>query len=154
MVCALRFVQLAGMRAAGGRGIYLGGITMRRQSTSSIKPAQARSAQARTAHGSSARAATAVINHSATVALWRVLNALRDGWFLEKRLRNVALMIVDEAHRQHLDAEQMLAALRAEWPRLLERRRIPVEEDLQMVADRLTAFCRSEFYSVAGRGLR
>jgi hypothetical protein len=127
---------------------------MRRQSTSSVQPPHAPSAQPRTAHVSSARATTAVINHSATVALWRVLNALRDGWFLEKRLRNVARMIVEEAHRQHLDVDQMLAALRAEWPRLLERRRIPVEEDLQMVADRLTAFCRAEFYSVAGRGLR
>jgi hypothetical protein len=127
---------------------------MRRQSTSSIQPPHAPSAQPRTAHVSSARATTAVINHSATVALWRVLNALRDGWFLEKRLRNVARMIVEEAHRQHLDVDQMLAALRAEWPRLLDRRRTPVEEDLQMVADRLTAFCRAEFYSVAGRGLR
>jgi hypothetical protein len=105
-------------------------------------------------HVSSARATATVITRSATVALWRVLNALRDGWFLEKRLRAVARMIVEEAHRQHLDAEQMLAALGSEWPRLLERRRIPVEEDLQMVADRLAAFCKSEFYSVAGRGLR
>jgi len=127
---------------------------MRRQPTSSIPPTQTRAAPPRLAPVSAARAGTAVINHSATVALWRVLNALRDGWFLEKRLRNVARMIVDEAHHQHLDADQMVAALRAEWPKLLERRRIPVEEDLQMVADRLTAFCRTEFYSVAGRGLR
>jgi hypothetical protein len=95
-----------------------------------------------------------VISRSATVAIWRVLNALRDGWFLEKRLRHVARMIVEEAHRQRIDADQMLAALRDEWPRLLERRRVPEEEDLHMVAERLATFCKSEFYAVAGRGLR
>jgi hypothetical protein len=128
---------------------------MRRQSSSFTHPSHTEPTQAGGAQVSTADApATTVLTHSATVALWRVLNALRDGWFLEKRLRSVARMIVDEAHRQQLDADQMIAALRAEWPRLLERRRMPVEEDLQMVADRLSAICRSEFLSVAGRGLR
>lgn len=127
---------------------------MRRQSASSTPSSPPRPTRGSAALVAPAHAPSAVITHSATVALWRVLNALRDGWFLEKRLRNVARMIVEEAHRQHLDADQMIAAIRLEWPRLLERRRIPVEEDLQMVADRLSAFCRSEFYSVTGRGLR
>jgi hypothetical protein len=102
----------------------------------------------------SSRTRNAILSRSASVALCRVLNALRDGWFLERRLRNVARMIVDEAHRQRLDVDQMLAALREEWPRLLESRRVPGEADVQMVAERLMSFCRIEFYSVAGRGLR
>ncbi|MDB4881711.1 MAG: hypothetical protein JWL95_477 [Gemmatimonadetes bacterium] len=98
--------------------------------------------------------AGSVITRSATVALCRVLNALRDGWFLEKRLRNVARMIAEEAHHQRLDVDQMLSALKEEWPRLLESRRVPGEVDVQMVVERLLGFCKLEFYSVAGRGLR
>jgi hypothetical protein len=101
-----------------------------------------------------ARASAGIIPRSANAALCRVLNALRDGWFLEKRLRAVARMIVEEAHRQRLDLDQMLAALREEWPRLLESWRVPGEADVQMVAERLVSFCKVEFYSVAGRGLR
>jgi hypothetical protein len=95
-----------------------------------------------------------ILSRSASVALCRVLNAFRDGWFLEKRLRDVARMIADEAHRQQLNVDQMLAAVREEWPTLLEGRRVPGESDVQMVAERLTSFCKVEFYSVAGRGLR
>ena len=127
---------------------------MRRQQTSSTQPTHARSAHAQVASVSATHPSAGVLTHSATVALWRVLNALRDGWFLEKRLRTVARMIAEEAHRQDLDTDQMLAALHAEWPSLMERRRMPIEEDLQMVADRLSAFCRAEFDSVARRGLR
>jgi hypothetical protein len=102
----------------------------------------------------SASASASILTRSANAALCRVLNALRDGWFLEKRLRAVARMIVDEAHRQRLDADQMLAALMEEWPRLLASWRVPGEADVQMVAERLKGFCKVEFYSVAGRGLR
>ena len=106
-------------------------------------------------HAHAAQAARgAVLTRSATSALCRVLNAMRDGWFLEKRLRQVARMIADEAHHQRLDADQMLTALREEWPRLLASRRLPGDEDVQLVIDRLAGFCRNEFYSVAGRGLR
>jgi hypothetical protein len=100
------------------------------------------------------RASAGIITRSANAALCRVLNALRDGWFLEKRLRAVAHMIVEEAHRQRLDADQMLLALKLEWPKLLESWRVPGEADVEMVAERLVGFCKVEFYSVAGRGLR
>ena len=104
--------------------------------------------------GPLARAPTGIITRSANAALCRVLNALRDGWFLEKRLRAVARMIVEEAHRQRLDADQMLLALKVEWPKLLDSWRVPGEADVEMVADRLVSLCRVEFYSVSGRGLR
>lgn len=86
-----------------------------------------------------------IISRSATVALWRVLNALRDGWFLEKRLRHVARMIAGEARAQSLTIEEMLIALKAEWPRLLECRRVPEEADLHMIAERLVSFCSDEY---------
>jgi hypothetical protein len=118
---------------------------MPRHSQASIQPSPARSPS---------RGRDDVISRSAAKALGQVLNALRDGWFLEKRLRNVARMIVEEAHRHHLDADQMLMALREEWPKVLERRRVPDKADLEMVVERLSVCCRVEFYSVAGRGLR
>src|SRR5215208_1716794 len=74
------------------------------------------------------------VSRSTTVALLRVINALRDGWFLEKRLRDVARMIAHDARAHGLRAEQMLIALKRDWPKLLERRRVPGEAELHMLA--------------------
>jgi hypothetical protein len=96
---------------------------------------------------SGARAGASLVSRSATVALWRVLNALRDGWFLEDRLRDVARMIAADARARGLRAEQMLVALKREWPKLLECRRVPAEAELHMLAERLTSFCIHEYYA-------
>ena len=89
---------------------------------------------------------TALVSASTAVALWRVLNALRDGWFLEKRLREVARMIAGDARARGLRAEQMLVALKRDWPKLLERRRVPDEGNLHMLSERLVSFCIHEYY--------
>jgi hypothetical protein len=89
---------------------------------------------------------TSIVSASAAVALWRVLNALRDGWFLEKRLRGVARMIAEDARARGLRAEQMLVALKRDWPRLLESRRVPDEASLRVLAERLVSFCILEYY--------
>ena len=89
----------------------------------------------------------ALVSPSATVGLWRVLNALRDGWFLEKRLRGVARMIADDARARGLRAEQMIVAIKRDWPLLLERRRVPGEAELHMLAERLVSFCIHEYYA-------
>lgn len=89
----------------------------------------------------------ALVSPSATVGLWRVLNALRDGWFLEKRLRDVARMIAADARARGLRAEQMIVALKREWPKLLERRRLPGEGQLAMLSERLVSFCVVEYYA-------
>lgn len=90
---------------------------------------------------------TTLVSSSAAVALWRVLNALRDGWFLEKRLRDVARMIATDARARGLRAEQMLVALKRDWPKLLERRRVPGEGELLMLCERLVSFCIHEYYA-------
>ncbi len=90
---------------------------------------------------------TAILSASATVGLWRVLNALRDGWFLEKRLRDVARMIANDARGRGLRAEQMLVAIKRDWPRVLESRRLPDEGELHVLADRLVSFCIHEYYA-------
>ena len=91
---------------------------------------------------------TALVSPSATVGLWRVLNALRDGWFLEKRLRDVARMIAADARTRGLRAEQMIVALKRDWPKVLERRRVPGEGELAMLCERLVSFCIVEYYAV------
>jgi hypothetical protein len=93
------------------------------------------------------RADTALVSPSATVGLWRVLNAMRDGWFLEKRLRNVARMIAGDARAGGLRPEQMLVALKRDWPKLLEGRRVPHEGELHMLSERLVSFCIHEYYA-------
>jgi hypothetical protein len=90
------------------------------------------------------RAHDAVISRSATAALWRVLNALREGWFLERRLRHVARMIAEEAHRQGMDADGMLVAMRQEWPSVLDQRRVPDESKLRVLIQHLVRFCLEE----------
>jgi len=87
---------------------------------------------------------------SATVGLWRVLNALRDGWFLEKRLHAVAKVIADDARARGLRAEQMIVAIKNDWPKLLERRRLPAEGELHMLSERLVSFCIHEYYALSG----
>ena len=91
---------------------------------------------------------TSVVSASATVGIWRVLNAMRDGWFLEKRLREVARMIAADARARGLRAEQMLIALKRDWPKLLEHRRVPGEAELGMLCERLVSFCIIEYYAV------
>ena len=91
---------------------------------------------------------TSVVSASATVGIWRVLNAMRDGWFLEKRLREVARMIATDARARGLRAEQMLVALKRDWPKLLEHRRVPGEAELAMLCERLVTFCIVEYYAV------
>ena len=91
---------------------------------------------------------TTLVSPSATVGLWRVLNAMREGWFLEKRLRDVARMIAGDARAKGLRAEQMLVALKRDWPKLLERRRVPGEAELSMLCERLVTFCIVEYYAV------
>lgn len=90
------------------------------------------------------RAAETVISRSATAALWRVLNALREGWFLERRLRHVARMIAEEAHRQGLDADGMVVAMRQEWPAVLEHRPAPDESKMRVLTQHLMRFCLEE----------
>ena len=91
-------------------------------------------------------AVASFMSRSATVALLRVINALRDGWFLEKRLRDVARMIAADARDHGLRAEQMLVALKREWPVMLERRRVPGDDELGMLAERLVSLCIQEYY--------
>jgi hypothetical protein len=86
----------------------------------------------------------AVISRSATAALWRVLNALREGWFLERRLRHVARMIAEEAHRQGMDADGMVVAMRRELPLVVERRHVPDESKLLVLTQHLVRFCLEE----------
>ena len=88
-----------------------------------------------------------LVSPSATVGIWRVLNALRDGWFLEKRLRGVARMIADDARGRGMRAEQMIVAIKRDWPKLLERRRTPGEAELHMLVERLVSFCIHEYYA-------
>lgn len=90
---------------------------------------------------------TSLVSPSAMVGFWRVLNALRDGWFLEKRLRDVARMIAADARTRGLRPEQMLVALKRDWPKLLEGRRAPQEGELHMLSERLVSFCIHEFYA-------
>ena len=91
--------------------------------------------------------AASFVSRSTAVALWRVLNAMRDGWYLENRLRDVARMIATDALAQGLRAEQMIVALKREWPTLLERRRVPGEAELELLAERLTSLCIHEYYA-------
>ena len=92
---------------------------------------------------------TTFVSASATVGIWRVVNAMRDGWFLEKRLRDVARMIAADARARGLRAEQMLVALKRDWPKLLEHRRVPAEAQLSMLCERLVTFCIVEYYAVS-----
>ena len=89
------------------------------------------------------------VSASAMVALGRVLNAMRDGWFLEKRLRDVAQMLAADARARGMRAEQMLVAIKRDWPKLLERRRLPEESELNMLAEQLTSFCIHAYYAGA-----
>ena len=93
------------------------------------------------------RTDTSLVSPSAAVGLWRVLNALRDGWFLERRLRDVARMIAGDARARGLRAEQMLVALKRDWPKLLEGRRTPDDGQLHTLSERLVTFCIHEFYA-------
>jgi hypothetical protein len=94
--------------------------------------------------GSMPRPDHVVISRSAAAALWRVMNALREGWFLERRLRHVARMIAEEAHRQGLDADGMLVAMRQEWPSVVEHRDVPDESKLHVLTQHLVRFCLEE----------
>jgi hypothetical protein len=96
--------------------------------------------------------ATSFLSRSTAVALWRVLNAMRDGWYLEKRLRDVARLIAADARSRGLRAEQMVVALKHEWPTLLERRRVPAEEELGLLAEKLTSLCIHEYYTPRASG--
>ncbi|HEV7993437.1 MAG TPA: hypothetical protein VGP25_16545 [Gemmatimonadaceae bacterium] len=91
-----------------------------------------------------------VFSRSAATALGRVLNAMRDGWFLERRVRHVARMIAEEAHRQRLDADEMLAAMRREWPTVLGQRGVPDESGLRMLVEHLVRFCLEELRAMRG----
>ena len=91
-----------------------------------------------------------LVSPSASVALWRVLNALRDGWFLENRLWAVAKVIANDARARGLRAEQMIVAIKRDWPKLLERRRVPGEAELNMLCERLVSFCIHEYYAPQG----
>jgi len=98
------------------------------------------------------RSHDAVISRSATAALWRVLNAQREGWFLERRLRHVARMIAEESHRQGLDADGMLVAMRREWPSVVAQRRVPEEHGMHMLVQHLVRFCLEELRSKGSAG--
>jgi len=100
------------------------------------------------------RSHAAVISRSATAGLWRVLNAQREGWFLERRLRHVARMIAEEAHRQGLDADGMLVAMRSEWPAVLEQRRVPDEHGMLVLIQHLVRFCLEELRAKRGVATR
>jgi hypothetical protein len=100
------------------------------------------------------RAPEGVISRSATAALWRVLNALREGWFLERRVRHVARMIAEEAHRQGMDADGMVVAMRREWPTVLAHRQVPDEGKLHMLTQHLVRFCLEELRAKRAAGAR
>jgi hypothetical protein len=102
---------------------------------------------------SAPRSHDTVISRSATAALWRVLNAQREGWFLERRLRHVARMIAEEAHRQGLDADGMLVAMRREWPAVLEHRRVPDEHGMRELVRYLVRFCLEELRAKRSTGV-
>lgn len=106
-----------------------------------------RSSIAALARSTDEQDAASFLSRSTAVALWRVLNAMRDGWYLEKRLGDVARMIAVDAHTRGLRAEQMVVALKHEWPTLLERRRVPAEAELELLAEKLTSLCIQEYYA-------
>ena len=61
-------------------------------------------------------------------------------------LADLARMIAADARARGLRAEQMLVALKRDWPKLLERRRVPGEAELSMLSERLVSFCIQEYY--------
>ena len=94
--------------------------------------------------------AAAVISRSSAMAVRQVLNAFRDGWLLENRLRRAARMIAEDARRQGLRAEQMVVVLKREWAGLADVRRAPMDEGMvREFARRLVSLCIHEFYALA-----
>src|SRR6187549_103777 len=98
------------MRVAILRGVATNGVATRGRDGRQMMSDRAILAELETIP--EGRGDTSLVSPSATVGLWRVLNALRDGWFLEKRLRDVARMIAGDARGRRLRPEQMLVALK------------------------------------------
>jgi hypothetical protein len=55
-------------------------------------------------------------------------------------------MIAEDSRARGLRAEQMLVALKRDWPRLLESRRVPDEASVRALSERLVSFCIVEYY--------
>ena len=92
---------------------------------------------------------SAVISRSTAMAVRRALHALLDGWHLEGRLRQAARMVVEDAQRHGLRAEEMLVALKREWSGLVRTRAARATGDLHDFAQRLVTLCIHEFYAAS-----
>ena len=97
---------------------------------------------------------SAVLSLSTTTAMRRVLNAFREGWVLDGRVRDTARLIAEDAHRAGLDAVRMIVAVRAGWTQLDELRRIVPDDDARALMSRLISCAIEEFYLVPAAGRR
>ena len=102
--------------------------------------------------GVAAHAGSGMISRSTAAAVRRVLHALRDGWLPEDHLRRAAQMIAADARRHDLRAEQMVVALKSEWPTLADVRRAPDAGDARVLAGRLVTLSIHAFYARRASG--
>ena len=83
----------------------------------------------------------------------RVLHAYREGWLLEGRLAAAARMAAEDARQQGLPAERMLIALKQEWARLEEARRLPALDAHDLLSALISLTIRA-YYDPIGGGRR
>jgi hypothetical protein len=88
-----------------------------------------------------------IISRSAAMTVRRTLHALRDGWLLEDRLRRAARMIAEDARRHRACAEQMVVALKREWPVWVDSPQLSRDARAQDLARRLVTLSIHEFYA-------
>jgi hypothetical protein len=85
-------------------------------------------------------------SQSTTTAMRRVLNAYREGWMLDGRMRDTARLVAEDAHRRGLDAVRTIIAVRGAWVQLEELRRVVPDEDARDLLSRLISCTIEEFY--------
>jgi hypothetical protein len=88
-----------------------------------------------------------VISRSTASAARQLLHALGDGRVLDDRIRRAARMVAGDARRRGLSADQMLVALKREWPGPTGGPRIPDGDHVRDLARRLVTLCIHEFYA-------
>jgi hypothetical protein len=93
--------------------------------------------------------AVPVLSEPGVVALRSALKAHLRGDIAEADLRRALRLLSDEAHRQHLQAEQLLKIFKQTWVSLPEVQRLPHGPREELLARSITT-CIEEFYAERG----
>lgn len=97
-------------------------------------------------------APTGPLSRTTLMAMRRLAHAFREGWILDDRLPGVARLIVDDARRGGLAAEQMVVAVKHAWAGLAELHATPHVAEARVLLDRLVSRCIRDYFARAPHG--